>query len=65
MIEKLTVGVLQSKYWGSSLARGQEKLSRPGAKIATLLLVERKESSQRRVRKSEEKAVPNELSSLG
>ena len=64
MIEKLTVGALQSKYWGSSLARGQEKLRRPGAKIATLLLVERRESSQRRVRKSEEKAVPNELSSL-
>ena len=60
MIEKLTVGALQSKYWGSSLARGQEKLRRPGAKIATLLLVERRESSQHRVRESGENLVPKE-----
>ena len=60
MIEKLTVSALQSKYWGSSLARGQEKLSWPGAKIATLLLVERRESSQHRVRESGENLVPKE-----
>ena len=64
MIEKLTVGALQSKYWGSSLARGQEKLSRSGAKIATLLLVERRESSQHRVRKSGENLVPKECYTL-
>ena len=60
MIEKLTVCALQSKYLGSALARGQKKLSRPGAKIATLLLVERRESSQHRVRESGENLVPKE-----
>ena len=63
-LRHFTVCALQSKYWGSSLVRGQEKFSRPGAKIATLLLVERKESSQHRVRKSGENLVPIERYTL-